>query len=161
MKSASGFVVPQQNVFLIWFSTKFQQVSAKRNRKTASVNDKNSHESNQSADPKKALGTRILWSVCRVLGLQDTLHDIYSKNQVQNEARSVYLSPHVFTGYTHKMPSPYAHNLARKALFNSFENIRLKFKPKVRKFKSPNIKRRSKVLHEMLINAPGACPNSN
>lgn len=70
-----GFCGPKQNVFLIWFSTKFQQVSAKRNRKTASVNDKNSHESNQSADPKKALGTLILWGLYEVLGPLNTLHD--------------------------------------------------------------------------------------
>lgn len=70
-----GFCGPKQNVFLIRFSTKFQQVSAKRNRKTASVNDKNSHESNQSADPKKALGTLILRGLCEVLVPQNTLHD--------------------------------------------------------------------------------------
>lgn len=65
MKSAR-IVVLKQNVFLIWFFTKkHQQVPAKRNRKTASVNDKNSHESNQSTDPKRlwerAFGCRV-WS---------------------------------------------------------------------------------------------------
>lgn len=76
-------------------------------------------------------------------------------------AGAAYPFLHASTGYTHKMPSPYAHNLARKALFYSFENMRLKVKLKVRKLKSPKIKRRSEVLYKMLINAPGACPNSN
>lgn len=52
-------------------------------------------------------------------------------------AGAAYPSLHAPTGYTHKMPSPYAHNLARKALFYSFENMRLKVKLKVRKLKSP------------------------
>lgn len=52
-------------VFNLIFHKKHQQVPAKRNRKRASVNDKNSHESNQSTDPKRlwerAFGCRM-WS---------------------------------------------------------------------------------------------------